>query len=173
MAIAIVIPLISMAIVRAGYADISERHHSHHDTYVIAAPFSWGVVTVIAYMGALAVLMGWMCELTVFSVGAYVVMSFFDAFLVTAFLAWQCFRRYKVITFDTSMQVTPFVGKTTTIRYDEISAMEWTKSILMPNSRNIHVFVGHRRRALLWAAIDLDQILIRINRFDVIENLSS
>ena len=39
-----------------------------------------------------------------------------------------------------------------------------------PNGRNINVFVGNRRRALLWSALDLEQILIRINRFDVLEN---
>ena len=51
--------------------------------------------------------------------------------------------------------------------------MEWTPSILLQNSRNVRVFVGHRRRALLWGALDLDQILIRIDRFDVLDNLSS
>ncbi|MBR3318581.1 MAG: hypothetical protein IKG21_12250 [Atopobiaceae bacterium] len=172
MALTVVIPLVSVAIVWVSDADVSERHHSHHDTYAVAAAFSWGVAAVIVFMGALAVLVGWMCELGVFETETNVVISFFDAFLATVFVIWLLFRRYRVVTFDDYMQITPFFGPTVSLRYDEISAMEWTKSVILPKNRNVYVFVGHRRRAMLWAAVDLDQILIRIDRFDVIENLS-
>jgi hypothetical protein len=71
------------------------------------------------------------------------------------------------------MDVTPFFGRTVSISYKSISAMEWTPSVLMRNSRNVRVYVGHRRRALLWSGLDLDQILIRIDRFDAIDSLST
>lgn len=172
-ALLIVIPLVSLVILWSGNADISERHHTHHDTYVIASVFSWVMVAPIVFMGALGILLVWLCQLTVFVADVFVVLAFFDAFLVTAFALWLIVRRYKVVTFEDKMEVTPFMGPTTTVRYADISAMEWTKSVLVPSSRNIHVFVGHRRRAMLWAAIDLEQVLIRVDRFDAIESLRS
>ncbi len=169
----LIIPLVSIVMLWVGNSDISERHHSHHDTYVVPSVFSWVLVTSVVFMGALGILLGWLCMLTVFVGDIFVVFSFFDAFLITVFVLWLAIRRYKVVTFDDRLEVTPFLGPTSTVRYADISAMEWTKSVLIPNGRNIHVFVGHRRCAMLWATIDLDQILIRINRFDAIESLRS
>ncbi len=173
MAIAVLVPLLSVFVARVGSLEISERHHSHHDTYVIASTLSWGVLFSMVFMGALGLLLGWLCMVTAFEADPKVVLAFFDAFLVTACVAWSALRRYKVVTFDDYLCVTPFIGPVATIRYDEISAMEWSASLIVPRARNVSVFVGHRRRALLWAVLDLDQILMRIDRFDVLENLSS
>lgn len=167
------IPMLSALIVWASDADISERHHSHHDTYVIANTFSWGIVFAMAFMGALGVLLTWLCVLSVFEVDSIVVLAFFGAFHVTAFALWVMLRRYKVVTFDDFMTVTPFFGPTVTIRYEDISAMEWVTSLTALQDRSVSVFVGHRRRALLRPMVDLEQILIRIDRFDVLQSLSS
>ena len=173
MAIAMLVPLVSVFVVRLGSLEISERHHSHHDTYMIAGTFSWGVLFSMLFMGAFGLISGWLCLLTTFEADPKVVLAFSDTFLLTTFAAWMALRRYRVVTFDDYMCVTPFIGSVATIRYDEISAMEWNPSFLVPHARNVSVFVGHRRRALLWAVLDLDQILMRINRFDVLENLTS
>lgn len=171
--VAVGIPLVSTIILRMSDAGISERHHSHHDTYVIASSLAWTLVFAMIVMGSLGVLMGWLCAVGVFGADPAVVMGFFDAFLVVSFLFWWLIRRYKVVTYDEHMTVTPFFGRTAFIAYGDISAMEWSPSILMPNGRNVRVFVGHRRRALLWSGLDLDQILIRINRFDALEDLAT
>lgn len=167
------IPISAAVMLWTSSGTIAERHHSHHDTYVIAGTLTWSLVFAMIFMGALGLLLGWLCEMSVFKVDPDVVLGFFDAFLVVSFLYWLLLRRYKVITYDDRLEVTPFFGRTVEIPYARISAMEWTPSILLQNSRNVRVFVGHRRRALLWGALDLDQILIRIDRFDVLDNLSS
>lgn len=167
------IPLTAALILRVSDGGIAERHHSHHDTYVIASTLTWTLVFAMVIMGSLGVLLGWLCIVGVFVVDVAVVMGFFDAFLVVSFVYWWLVRRYKVVTYDERMEVTPFFGRTVSIDYEEISAMEWTSSLLLPNSRNVRVFVGHRRRALLWCGLDLDQILIRINRFDTLEDLAA
>ena len=46
--------------------------------------------------------------------------------------------------------------------------MVWVPSMSVRNGRNVRVFVGYRRRAVLWAGIDVEQILIRIDRFDIL-----
>lgn len=164
------IPLMATLVLRLSDGGIAERHHSHHDTYVISSALAWTLVFAMIVMGLLGILLGWLCAVGVFEVRPSVVMGFYDAYLVVSFIFWLLLRRYKVITYDDHMEVTPFLGRTASVDYDDISAMEWTPSILMPGSRNVRVFVGHRRRALLWSGLDLDQILIRINRFDALED---
>jgi hypothetical protein len=171
--IAVLIPVVAGIMLWATSGDISERHHSHHDTYVMASTLSWSLVFSMVFMGALGILLEWLCMVGVFRANGVVVLGFFDAFLIVAFVYWLLLRRYKVVTYDDEMVVTPFLGKTVVIRYKDISAMEWTTSIITPKSRNVRVFVGHQRRALLWSVLDLNQILVRINRFDVLDNLSS
>lgn len=168
-----IFPVLAGLMLWASNGMLSERHHSHHDTYEIAGPLSWSLVFTMILMGVLGMLMGWLCFMEVFDADPTVVLVFFDAFLAVSFVYWLLLRRYQVVTYDDHMTVTPFIGRTVDIPYADISAMEWTPSMLMTNGRNIHVFVGHRRRALLSSSLDLDQILIRINRFDVIDNLSS
>lgn len=172
-AFAVAVPVVASLMVWLGEENIAERHHSHHDTYVIAGSMTLALLVAMIFMGALGVLLGWLCMVEVFPIDASVVLAFFDAFLLVSFVYWLLLRRYKVVTYANYMQVTPFFGKTSTVRYVDISAMEWTPSLLFPTGRNVRVYVGHRRRALLWSGLDLDQILIRIDRFDALENLSA
>lgn len=171
--VAVVIPIVAFLIVRLGDESIAERHHSHHDTYIIAGALTFSLLAAMIFMGALGMLLGWLCMVEVFSVDASVVLGFFDAFLLVAFVYWLLLRRYKVVTYVDHMRVTPFFGRTKTISYADITAMEWTPSLLMPNNRNVWVYAGPRCKALLWSGLDLDQILIRIDRFDALENLSA
>lgn len=171
--LAVCIPLTTSLVVRMSDGGIAERHHSHHDTYVIASTLTWTLVFAMIVMGLLGVLLGWLCVVGVFHADPAIVMGFFDAFLIVSFVSWTLLRRYKVVTYDDHMEVTPFFGRTVSIPYDDISAMEWTPSILIHSGRSVRVFVGHRRRALLWSGLDLDQILIRINRFDALEGLAA
>ncbi|MDO4798205.1 MAG: hypothetical protein Q4A01_09335 [Coriobacteriales bacterium] len=172
-AIAVIIPLVCACMLWANSGSMSERHHSHHDTYQITSTLTFSIVFAMIIMSVLAMLLERLCVIGVFRADSSVTIGFFDGFLVVLFVYWLILRRYKVVTYNDRMLVTPFFGRTTEIRYADISAMEWTTSVLVRNSRNIRVFVGRRRRALLWAVLDLDQILVRINRFDVLDSLSS
>ncbi len=164
------IPIAASLILRLSDAGISERHHSHHDTYMVSGTLTWSLVFTMIVMGSLGILLGWLCVLDAFTANTVVVMSFFDAFLVVSFLYWVLLRRYKVVTYDDHMDLTPLFGRTTSIVYADISSMEFVTSALQPNIRNLHVFVGEKRRAMLWGILDLEQILIRIDRYDAIDD---
>lgn len=168
-ALAVAIPVTAVVLVLFRDAGIAERHHSGHDTYLISSTLIWSMVFAMVFMGALGALLGWLCMIGVFSSDPLTVLAFFDAFLVVSFGYWLLLRRYKVVTYEDHLEVTPFVGRRCSIDYTDISALKWAPSFIIESGRNIRVFVGHRRRALLWSALDLDQILIRINRFDVLE----
>lgn len=170
---AVVIPLVATLMLVRGNGTIAERHHSHHDTYLIANTFTWTLVFAMIVMGSLGILLGWLCTLDVFTSDSIVVMGFFDAFIVVAFASWLLLRRYKVVTYDDHMSVTPFVGFTVSIAYDRISSMEWLPSVLLLGNRNVRVYVDGRRSALLWGALDLEQILIRVNRFDALVDVAT
>lgn len=167
------IPTLAALVLRLSDGGIAERHHSHHDTYVMATALTWTLVFAMIVMGSLGVLLGWLCSVGVFDGNSVVIMSFFDAFLVVSFLGWALLRRYKVVTYDDYMTVTPFVGPTASVVYSDISAMEWVPSLFIPSGRDVRVFVDDRRQTQLWGGLDLDQILIRINRFDALEDLAS
>ena len=172
MVLSAAIPAMATLSLWLGDGGISERHHSHHDTYVIAGTLTWSLAFAMIVMGSLGILLGWLCAIGVFNANGMVVMSFFDAFLVVSFIYWIFLRRYKVVTYERHMEVTPFFGPMTSIAYSDISAMEWAVSIIVPNGRNVRVFVGNKRKALLWAGLDLDQILIRIDRYDALNDLA-
>ena len=169
----VAIPIVAFIIVWLSDENISERHHSHHDTYIISSSLTFVLLAAMVFMGALGMLLGWLCMVEVFSADASVVLGFFDAFLLVAFVYWLLIRRYKVVTYADHMEVTPFIGRKKTISYKSITAMEWSPSLLMPSNRNVWVHAGPRCRVLLWSVLDLDQILIRIDRFDALENLSA
>lgn len=168
MLVAVTMPLVAATHLWSKEAEISERHHTHHDTYVIGSTLTWSLVPAMIFMGALGILLGWLCMIGVFEVDACVALCFFDSFLVVVFVYWWLLRRYKVVTYDDHMEVTPFIGSKATISYRQISAMEWTPSYMNHNGRNVRVFFGNRNHALLWSPLDLDQILIRIDRFDAL-----
>jgi hypothetical protein len=167
-AISILIPTLAVVLLLAIDLGISERHHSHHDTYLVAHSLIVTLVFSMVFMGALGLLLGWLCMVGAFSARATTVFAFFDSFLVTTFICWLLIRRYRVVTYEDRLEVVPFVGRKVTIPYQTISLMVWVPSMSVRNGRNVRVFVGYRRRAVLWAGIDVEQILIRIDRFDIL-----
>ena len=64
---AVVIPLVATLMLVRGNGTIAERHHSHHDTYLIANTFTWMLVFAMIVMGSLGILLGWLCTLDVFT----------------------------------------------------------------------------------------------------------
>jgi len=103
-------PVLAALIERIGSVGISERHHSHHDTYVLSSAFSRALVLAMLFMGLMGIILGWLCSVGVFVANAVVILSFFVAFLTVMFVLWITIRRFKVALFDDQMVVTPFVG---------------------------------------------------------------
>ena len=133
--------------------------------------FGAGLVLMMAFMGAMGLFLGWLCS-SVFAADPPEVLAFFDAFIVTAFILWLVLTRYKVSTFEGHMIVTPFVGHDVVVRYDQIERMEWAGFRKGSGYRDLDVWVGGSHAVRLSALVDLEQILMSIDRFDVLPSSS-
>lgn len=171
--IAVAVPVIVSLLEWLRSGDMSERHHSHHDTFVIGASLSRSLVAAMIFMGVTGLVFGWLCEIDVFEADTAVVLGFFDGFLVVALVIWFVMRRYRVALYRDHMIVTPFVGPPVAVRYEDISSMEWTGYRSGSGYRNLTVFVDGERATTLWGGLDLEQILMRIDRFDVLGHASN
>ena len=166
--IALLVPSAAMVIEHVGDVRISERHHSHHDTYVVPVSFTRSLALAMGFMGVLGILLGWLCYEGFLGVSALVVLAFFDAFLVTCLGLWLCIGRYRVSVFSDSMVVTPVVGRNVWVRYDEIERLEWTGLRMESGFRSLAVWVGGRRAATLLGIVDVEQIIMSMDRFDLL-----
>lgn len=167
--LAVVVLLIAAIVIEwSGDASLSERHHSHHDTYFVPRSLTTSLVLMMVFVGVLGIVIGWLCLVGVFKADARVVFAFFFTFLVVSFLMWGAIRRYRVSTYEDRLRVTPFIGRTETIMYTDIDRMTWSRRSFGTSYRNLHIYAG-TRKVFLWGTIDLEQILARINRFDVLE----
>lgn len=167
-AIAIVIPAVALVLEHVGNVRISERHHSHHDTYVVPVSFTRLIVLAMTFMATLGLLLAWLCDIGVLHAEVSLVLSFFDAFLVTS-LAIRCvFCRYRVSTFSDCMVVTPLLGPRVWVHYDRIDRLEWSGLRKESGFRNLVVWVGGRRVVTLLGIVDVEQIIMTIDRFDLL-----
>ena len=170
--IAVALPVAAFAIEWSGDTGLSERHHSHHDTYFVPRSLTTSLVLMMLFAGTLGVVVGWLCLVGVFAADATIVFSFFFTFLVVSFVMWAAIRRYCVSTYEDRLRVTPFVGRAETLMYAAIDRMAWSRKSFGTSYRNLHIYAGGKD-VFLWGTIDLEQILARINRFDVLEGASS
>lgn len=171
-AVALVVPLVALVVEHVGNVRIAERHHSHHDTYVVSAEFTRSLVLAMAFMAALGLLVAWLCDQDVFLPDEVMVLSFFDAFLVTCFVMWGLICRYRVSTFSDSMAVTPPLGPKVWVRYDQIDRLEWSGPRVGTGFRNLVVWVGGHRAVTLLGIVDVEQIIMSIDRFDLLPQTS-
>ncbi|OUO33992.1 hypothetical protein [Olsenella sp. An290] len=168
MAVCVLAPVAAFVLERVGSARISERHHSHHDTYVVPATYTRALVLMIAFMGFMGVVLGGFSLQGVLSASAPAVLGFFGGFVLTSFVLWWVTCRYKVSTFDDRMEVTPFVGAPITVRYEDIERMEWCGLRKGSGYRDLAVWVGGRRVVRLNGIVDVEQIIMCIDRFDAL-----
>ena len=158
MVVAIVIPVLAALIETMGGVGIAERHHSHHDTYVVETSFSRALVIAMFFMGIVGIVLSWLCTMGVFIASPLVVM----------FAMWICMRRYRVATYEEYMDITPFVGGNIHVVYRDIERMEWFGPRSGTGYRNLRVYVDGRSVGMLWGILDLEQILMRVDRYDVL-----
>ena len=169
--LALFTPLVALVFEHVGNVRITERHHSHHDTYVVSAEFTRSLVLAMTFMAALGLLVAWLCDQDVFLPDAVTVLAFFDAFIVTCFVMWRLLCRFRVSTFGDTMAVTPLVGPKVWVRYDQIDRLEWSGLRVGTGFRNLVVWVGGRRAATILGFVDVEQILLSIDRFDLLPQI--
>lgn len=162
-------PVVAALIEWASDVGMAERHHSHHDTYMVSSAFTRALVFSMVFMGAMGLIFGWLCVVGVFSARAAVVEAFFASFIVAMFVMWLAMRRYKVVTYDDRMDVTPFLGRTVEIRYGDITEMKLAGPWSLSDTHSVHVLVNGKYTATIWGVLDIEQILQRINRYDVFD----
>ncbi len=166
----ILIPLCAVLFERHLVTPMAERHHNDHDMYAVSSTLTRSMVATMVFMGSLGIILAWLCTIGVFSAYVTVVLAFFEAFLTVAFVIWICIHRYQVVTFDDHMCVTSFVGRSRTIAYADIERMVWARPNAFAGYRSVRVYArGHSSPVLIWGALDIEHILLCINRFDVLE----
>lgn len=170
MAVTVAVPLASVVIEMVSGASIPERHHTHHDTYLVTPSYTRALVASMIFMGVVGLLLGWMCAEGVFQASESVVFAFFSAFLLVVFVMWLGVRRYRVTTYDDHMVVRPFVGRTVTIPYEDVDLIRWKRQLDKGRNRRLQICWGGHKITLL-DFFDLDQILARVNRYNAHRNL--
>lgn len=166
-----VLPAFAMVMEWVVGTRLSERHHSKHDTYVISSALTGALALAMLFMGVLGLVLSWLCYVGVFKSSMVTMEGFFFAFVLVMFVMWATLRRYRVATYDDHLEVTPFVGRKRSIKYDEIERLKWARSLIPPSSRSIMVIAGGETKAVLIGTFDLEQILLQINRNDVLDNV--
>ena len=162
------LPVVACLIEWAGSAGISERHHSHHDTYVISSALSRSLAFAMVLMGAIGLMLGWLCDVGGFDVSADVVVPFFSSFVIVVFVLWAFMRRYRVSLYDDFMDVRPYIGHMRTVKYDQIERMEWTGVRCGTGFRSLVIYPAGEHPVKLPGVLDLEHILVRIDRDDAL-----
>ena len=163
------IPVIAFFVEFLVRADITERHHIHHDTYSISIVVSRTLALVMAFMGVLGVLTSWLCHLGVYAHDPVVLLSFFAAFQVSLLTTLIAVRRYQVVTYADRLVVRPFYGRAQTIMYRDIARMSWVKHAWGGSIHDLLVQTYGGEVARIWGLLDTEQMLLRIDRYDVLD----
>ncbi|MCI1933500.1 MAG: hypothetical protein LKJ31_00035 [Atopobiaceae bacterium] len=166
------IPLLAILIERLDDADISERHHSHHDTYLVPQQLCIALALMMVFVGIFGLVLGWLCYIGVFLVDTMILDAFFAVFLTVVFALWLGIKRYRIVTFGDRLSITPFFGPKRTIRYVDIDCLRWRHALLSPSYQNLRLY-AYGRSVFLWGVVDLEQILACIDRYDILERHSA
>lgn len=166
--VAMAFPLLALFLEHSGSVRFAERHHRHHDTYVVPAGFTRALVLAMVFVSVAGIVLSWVCLTDVSDTGPLIVLAFSDAFVVTSFALWWVLCRYKVSVFEERMVITPFLGPDAEVVYSQIDRMEWVGIRRGSGMRSLDVYVGGDRAARLSSMVDVAQILMSIDRFDVL-----
>ena len=162
-------PVLAVLISMLGGSSLSERYHLHHDTYAVSLVVSRTLALVMIFMGVLGGLTGWLCGVGVFVGDPLVPLAFFTAFELTILLVLIAVTRHQVMAYDDFMIVRPACGWQREVRYDHIARMVWVPSRLGPHLRDLRIYTDDGKVVRIWYLLDIEQILLRIDRFEVLE----
>lgn len=165
----IALPLVAFIAEALTGVSLAERHHLHHDTYAVSQVVSRSLTLVMMFMGVLGGLTAWLCHLGVFAARPIVPLAFFVSFQLTLLLMVAAVMRYRVMVYEDHMLVRNPFGSTRFVAYDDITRMEWVSSYLGPHLHDIEVHSLHERPVRLWCLLDVEQLLLRLDRFDVLD----
>ncbi len=166
-------PLVALSMQLADGAGMAERHHRHHDSYSVSPNFLRALVIVMMFMSVLGILLAWLCRLGVYSANDLVLLAFFASFVVVTFVLWASMRRYRVVTYADYMDVTPPLGAPVAVAYNDIERIERSPAAVLSGQHDVRLYVGgdDPRVIRLWGMVDVEQVLLRVNRFEVLDDM--
>lgn len=167
--IGILLPLGAAYVERSSKVLIAERHHRHHDTYSVPPELTNSLVKAMVVMGGVGVVLGVLCLTGVFWQRYLFVLAFFDAFVISVFIAWLALCRHQVALFEDHMVVTPPLGHDVLVCYADIDRLAWSGMRHATGYRNLRIGVDGTYVATLLGVMDVEQIMLRLDRFDAIE----
>lgn len=167
--VGILLPLGAAYIEHGSKVFIAERHHRHHDTYSVPPQLTNSLVKAMVVMGGVGVVLGVLCLTGVFWQRYVFVLAFFDAFVISLFVKWLALCRHQVALFEDHMVVTPALGRQVLVRYSDIDRLSWSGVRHATGYRNLRVGVDGTYVATLLGVMDIEQIMLHLDRFDVIE----
>ncbi len=170
--IAVAFPLLALFREHVGGGRFTERHHRHHDSFVVSAGLTSSIALAMTVVSVLGLAQAWICVTGDSGTNPVAVLAFSDAFVVTAFLLRWALCRYKVSVFGDHMVITPFAGRDIQVTYAQIDRMEWFGVRRGSGMRGLNVYVGGRRVCWLSSIVDVERILMSVDRFDVLPSVT-
>ena len=165
-----VVPVLAVLLELVTRFDIVERHHIHHDTYAVSLVVTRTIMLVNGFMGVLGLLVSWLCRVGIYGqVEPVLTMSFFLSFELALLIAQSVVGRYQVVTYEDHLTVTPFVGATRSMRYADITQMRYRQRFPGGFVTDLHLTAKDGSHVSIWGILDIDQMLLRIDRFEVLE----
>lgn len=155
----------------SGPLRLAERHHSHHDTYVVSPDYTRSLVVAMLIVGFMGALLALFCVIGVFASPWAPVLAFTDAFVLTMLVLWLLLSRYKVSLFEDRGVITPLLWRDECFFYQEIQAMDWTGLHRNSGYRDLRIRVADGRSIRVWGLVDIEQVLLHVDRFDVLAPL--
>ena len=166
--LAVLLPLVVLFFERTTVTRIQERHHSHHDTYTVPPAYVHGLVSAALIVGVLGLMVAWLCLARVMRGNAVTILVFTDSFVAFLLVAWAAARDYKISLFQSRMVATLPFGRSVAVDYASIDRMVWHGVRRSTGYRNLTVWADGRRVCTLWSTLDLERILMHIDRFDAL-----
>ena len=151
---------------------LAERHHSHHDTYVVPPDFTRSLVVAMLAVGGLGVLLSVFCAIGVFDSSARVPLAFAGGFAWTLFALWAMLERYKVSFYEDHAVIAPFFGHDFYFFYNDVQSLDWKGLRRASGYRDLRVVEKGGRTFTIYAVVDMEQVLLHLDRFDVLAPLA-
>ena len=152
---------------------IAERHHSHHDTYVVSPDFLRSLVIAMLIVGCVGVLLGIFCMVGLFDASQEVLLAFSASFNLAVFVMWLLLSRYKVSFFRDRGVITPFLGRDVCFFYSDVESLDWKGVRRSSGYRDLVVREKGGRALRIWGIVDIEQVLLHVDRFDVLTPLNA
>lgn len=150
---------------------MTERYHSHHDSFTTSTALTRSLAIAQVTLAVLASVLGYITRMGAFGARFELVATFFSPQVLLLFCLWLGLKRYKVSTFETQLVVRPPFGVTRVVAYKDIEKMAWSGVRMGSGLRSLCIWrKGTPHPVVLWAFVSLDQVLMRIDRFDVLEH---